>query len=139
MTALMWAAMNGHTEVVKALIENGADVNAKAAVRHRHSAIRGDIVSTGFAGEAANEQRVGLGPDTVCCEPKCATRSGPDGFDRHYWCYSPKISLTTLALSLTRGPTDISLAREMCHIFGPGWLTLGATARKYHCRLWHGL
>ena len=29
-TALMHAARNGHTEIVKALLENGADVNAKS-------------------------------------------------------------------------------------------------------------
>jgi ankyrin repeat protein len=32
----MWAAKNGHTEVVKALIEKGANVNATEKVRHRH-------------------------------------------------------------------------------------------------------
>jgi ankyrin repeat protein len=32
-TALMWAALNGHMEVVKALIEKGADMNAKGKVR----------------------------------------------------------------------------------------------------------
>jgi ankyrin repeat protein len=35
--ALMWAAQNGHTEVVKALIEKGSDVNATEKVRSRHS------------------------------------------------------------------------------------------------------
>jgi hypothetical protein len=35
-TALMWAAMNGHTEAVKALIENGADVKVKDKVRLRY-------------------------------------------------------------------------------------------------------
>jgi ankyrin repeat protein len=34
-TALIWAAMNGHTEVVKALIEGRADVEAKEKVRSR--------------------------------------------------------------------------------------------------------
>jgi hypothetical protein len=33
----MWAAMNGHTKVVKALIKNGADVKAKEKVRRRFS------------------------------------------------------------------------------------------------------
>jgi ankyrin repeat protein len=32
----MWAAMEGHTEVVKALIEGRADMNATEQVRHRH-------------------------------------------------------------------------------------------------------
>ena len=40
-TALMWAAKNGHTEVVKALIEKGADMKATEKVRRRH------YVSTG--------------------------------------------------------------------------------------------
>jgi ankyrin repeat protein len=34
-TALIWAAKNGHTEVVKALIEGDADVEAKEKVRRR--------------------------------------------------------------------------------------------------------
>jgi ankyrin repeat protein len=34
-TALIWAAMNGHTEVVKALIEKSTDVDAKEKVRSR--------------------------------------------------------------------------------------------------------
>jgi ankyrin repeat protein len=29
MTAVMWASKNGHTETVKALLANDADVNAK--------------------------------------------------------------------------------------------------------------
>ena len=41
-TALIWAAMNGHTEAVKALIEKGADVNATEKVRHRHSVSTGE-------------------------------------------------------------------------------------------------
>ena len=45
----MWAAMNGHTEAVKALIENGADVDAKDKVRRRH------CVGTGAG---LNDQRV---------------------------------------------------------------------------------
>jgi ankyrin repeat protein len=45
----MWAAMNGHTEVVKALIEKGADVNGTEKVRCRHS------VSTG---EGMTDQRM---------------------------------------------------------------------------------
>jgi ankyrin repeat protein len=35
--ALMWAARDGHTEAVKALIENGADVKAKEKVQRRYS------------------------------------------------------------------------------------------------------
>jgi ankyrin repeat protein len=46
-TALMWAARNGHEEVYKALIANGADVKAKE-VRSRNS------VST----SGANDQRM---------------------------------------------------------------------------------
>jgi ankyrin repeat protein len=38
-TSLMWAAMNGHTEIVKALIEKGADVDAKEKVRRRYCVI----------------------------------------------------------------------------------------------------
>jgi hypothetical protein len=41
-TALMWAAVKGHTEVVKALIDGDADVDAKEKVRRRYS------VSAGF-------------------------------------------------------------------------------------------
>ena len=41
-TALMWAAMNGHTAVVKALIEKGADLNATEKVRRRHYVSTGD-------------------------------------------------------------------------------------------------
>ena len=44
----MWAAMNGHTEVVKALIEGRANVEAKEKVRHRH------CVSTGVGGLEQN-------------------------------------------------------------------------------------
>jgi hypothetical protein len=43
-TALIWAAMNGHTEVVKALIEGRANVEAKEKVRCRR------CVSTGIGG-----------------------------------------------------------------------------------------
>jgi ankyrin repeat protein len=46
-TALMWAAMKGHTDVFKALIENGADVNAKEKVRSRYNTVVG-----------ANDQRM---------------------------------------------------------------------------------
>ena len=55
-TALMWAAMNGHTDVVKALIDNGALRKAKEKVRCISSAI------TGFG---ANDERMfGIGlPD----------------------------------------------------------------------------
>jgi ankyrin repeat protein len=38
----MWAAKNGHTEVVEALIEKGADINITEKVRHRHSISTGD-------------------------------------------------------------------------------------------------
>jgi ankyrin repeat protein len=48
-TALIWAAMNGHTEVVKALIEKGADLDAKEKVRCRC------CVSTE---EGANNERI---------------------------------------------------------------------------------
>jgi ankyrin repeat protein len=48
-TALMWAAMNGHTEAVKALIDKGADKDATEKVRRRCCAI---------AGERANDQRM---------------------------------------------------------------------------------
>jgi ankyrin repeat protein len=41
-TALIWAAMNGHTEVVKALIEKGADMNAEEWVRLTYSVNRGE-------------------------------------------------------------------------------------------------
>jgi ankyrin repeat protein len=41
-TALIWAAVNGHTDVVKALIEKGADVNAEEWVRHTYSVSRGE-------------------------------------------------------------------------------------------------
>jgi ankyrin repeat protein len=44
-TALIWAAVNGHTEVVKALIEKGADMNAKEGVRHTYSVSRGEGVN----------------------------------------------------------------------------------------------
>jgi hypothetical protein len=48
-TALIWAAMNGNTEAVEALIKEGADKDAKEKVRRRH------CVSTG---ERANDQRM---------------------------------------------------------------------------------
>jgi ankyrin repeat protein len=41
-TTLIWAAVNGHTDVVKALIEKGADVNAEEWVRHTYSVSRGE-------------------------------------------------------------------------------------------------
>jgi ankyrin repeat protein len=48
-TALIWAARNGHEEVVKALIANGADAKAKEKVRRR---------SCVSAGGRANDQRM---------------------------------------------------------------------------------
>jgi hypothetical protein len=50
-TALIWAAMNGQTEVVKALIEKSTDVDAKEKVRSKN------CVSTEFG---ANDQRLGM-------------------------------------------------------------------------------
>jgi ankyrin repeat protein len=38
----MWAAMNGHTEVVEALIEKGADMNATEKVRRKYSVSTGE-------------------------------------------------------------------------------------------------
>jgi ankyrin repeat protein len=38
-TALIWAAVKGHTEVVKALIEGDADVEAKEKVSRSHCVI----------------------------------------------------------------------------------------------------
>ena len=38
----MWAAVNGHTEVVEALIEKGADMNATEKVKRRHFVSTGD-------------------------------------------------------------------------------------------------
>jgi ankyrin repeat protein len=38
----MWAAIMERTAVVKALIENGADINAKEKVRSRHSVSTGE-------------------------------------------------------------------------------------------------
>jgi ankyrin repeat protein len=38
----MWAVMSGHTEVVEALIEKGADMNATEKVRSRHSVSTGE-------------------------------------------------------------------------------------------------
>jgi ankyrin repeat protein len=38
----MWAAMIGHTAVVEALIEKGADMNATEQVRRRHSVSTGE-------------------------------------------------------------------------------------------------
>jgi hypothetical protein len=48
-TALIWASINGHTEAVKALIEKGADVDAKDKVRRRY------CVGTGVG---TNDQRL---------------------------------------------------------------------------------
>jgi ankyrin repeat protein len=38
----MWAAKNGHTAVVKALIEKGADMKATEKVRSRHTVSTGE-------------------------------------------------------------------------------------------------
>ena len=38
----MWAAMNGHTEVVEALVEKGADMKATEKVRRRRSVSTGE-------------------------------------------------------------------------------------------------
>jgi ankyrin repeat protein len=38
----MWAAKSGHTEVVEALIEKDADMNATEKVRRRHSVSTGE-------------------------------------------------------------------------------------------------
>jgi hypothetical protein len=46
----MWAAMNGHTDVVQALIANGADVGAKEKVSSSY------CVSTGVV--RANDERM---------------------------------------------------------------------------------
>ena len=35
MTALIWASANGHIEVVRELINRGADINAKANDKRR--------------------------------------------------------------------------------------------------------
>jgi ankyrin repeat protein len=40
-TALMWAAIKGHKEIVKALIGKVADVEAKEKVRSRYCVITG--------------------------------------------------------------------------------------------------
>jgi ankyrin repeat protein len=40
-TALIWAAMNGHEEVVKALIENGVDMRTKEKVRRKCLSVQG--------------------------------------------------------------------------------------------------
>jgi ankyrin repeat protein len=41
-TALIWAVQFRHTETVKALIETGADLNAKEKVRRTCSVSRGE-------------------------------------------------------------------------------------------------
>jgi ankyrin repeat protein len=41
-TALIWAAIFGHTAVVEALIEKGAYMNATEKVRRRHSVSTGE-------------------------------------------------------------------------------------------------
>jgi ankyrin repeat protein len=45
----MWAVINGRTEAVEALIEKGADVDAKEKVRSRYCVL---------TGEGANNQRM---------------------------------------------------------------------------------
>jgi hypothetical protein len=80
---MIWAAMNGHTEVVKALIEKGADVDAKEKVGRRC------CVSTGVGGLGRNTkfllQHVGsvqtnwwlysslLAKYAECLGPDCST------------------------------------------------------------------
>jgi hypothetical protein len=63
-TALMWAAMNGHTEAVKALVKNGADVDAKEKVRSRC------CVSTGVGGNDRRMFGTGL-PDLGATGREC--------------------------------------------------------------------
>jgi ankyrin repeat protein len=47
-TALMWAAMNGHTDVVKALIEQGVDLKGRADVDAKEKVRRTYCVNTGW-------------------------------------------------------------------------------------------
>ena len=37
MTALIWASYNGHIEIVKELINRGADINAKGYSKRRRN------------------------------------------------------------------------------------------------------
>jgi hypothetical protein len=93
----MWAAMKGHTEVVKLLIKFGADVKAKEKVRRRYRVITwvgaNDqlMLGTGLPDNGAAERECscqctvpvvlsrGLTDDCHILCAKCTTYLGPDG------------------------------------------------------------